>query len=239
MMNKNAQAVADLAERVLDLGSAKLCEDYYYQSLPLCIINAVFSINARYKAVQNVVGRYCRHFDLKRVRDDWHGVPPVDDQETVTALCRKYDEIGVARFADDIYQNHQRTSARSGILKAEAVQRFASVLRDHSVEYLQDVPRAMEDARLEAGVRSIPGQRSGISLRYLWMLAGSDDLIKPDRMIMRFLRRSLGREPSAAEAQQLLSTAVELLKPKFTQLTPRLLDYKVWEYETARAKAGA
>ena len=238
-MNKEAEAVASLAEEVLDLGSAKLCEDYYYTSLPLCVINAVFSINTRYKAVQNVVARYCQYFQLKRVRDDWSIVPPVDEQESVSALCRKYEESGVLGFADDIFQNHQRTSARGGILKAEAVRQFATALREHSIEYLQDVARAMEDSRLEAAIRAIPGQGSGISLRYLWMLAGSDDIIKPDRMILRFLRRALAREPSVREAQGLLAGAAVLLKAQFAHLTPRLLDYKVWEYETGPAKAGA
>jgi hypothetical protein len=233
MMDNEAKAVADLAERVLDIGSAKLCEDYYYQSLTLCVINAVFSINARYSAVQNVVARYCQYFKLRRVRDDWHTVPPVEDQEPVSALCQKYRELGIPKFADDVYQNHQRTSARGGILKAEAVERFGSVLRAHGIEYLQDVGRAMEDSRLEAAVRTIPGQGSGISLRYLWMLGGSDDIIKPDRMIMRFLQRALGREPSMREAQALLAGAAGLLKFKFPHLTPRLLDYKVWEYEAA------
>jgi len=101
MTSKEPEVVADHAERLLDLGSAKLCEDYYYQSPTLCVINAVFSINARYKAVQNVVARYCRHFNLKRVRDDWHGVPPVEEQESISALCRKYDELTVPTFADD------------------------------------------------------------------------------------------------------------------------------------------
>jgi hypothetical protein len=237
-MTRDAEPVADLVERVLQLDSAALCEDYYYQSLPLCVINAVFSINARYKTVQNVVDRYCRRFRLQRVRDDWGSLPAVEHQESATALCKKYDDLGVTTFADDIYQNHQRTSARGGILKAEAVRQFAGVLRDYSVEHLQDVPRAMQDAKLDAAVRRIAGQGSGISIRYLWMLGGSDSLIKPDRMIMRFLRRAFDREPSLTEAQDLLSRATDLIRPKYPHLTPRLLDYVIWQYETTQAKAG-
>ena len=43
-------------------------------------------------------------------------------------------------------------------------------------------------------MRAIPGQRSGISLTYFFMLAGSDDLVKPDRMLGRFLRGCLSHE---------------------------------------------
>ncbi|MEJ1959689.1 MAG: hypothetical protein WDM70_09960 [Nitrosomonadales bacterium] len=89
-------------------------------------------------------------------------------------------------MAVDVYRNRQRTSARNGILKADAVNRFAAVLRKYNIEYLQDISEALGNTALERDIRSIPGQTSGISLKYFFMLAGSDDLIKPDRMILAF-----------------------------------------------------
>jgi hypothetical protein len=130
-----------------------------------------------------------------------------------------------------VFRNRQRTSPRSGILKAEAVQRFAEVLLHHKVQYFQDISRAAEDESLEKSILAIPGQGSGLSLRYFWMLAGSDEFIKPDRMVLRFLESALSRPVSVHEAQNLLSGACDLLKKDHPNLTPRLLDHEVWKHQ--------
>ncbi len=81
--------------------------------------------------------------------------------------------------ADALFGNRQRTSTRSGILKAEAVRRFALALRDAGIDEFPD----LDDDRLakaEAIARTIPGQRSGISFDYFRMLAGDDSLSIPE-----------------------------------------------------------
>jgi hypothetical protein len=114
--------------------------------------------------------------------------------------------------------------------------RFATVLTAHGVNFLQDVPPKVSDLDLEAKLRRIPGQTSGIPISYFFMLAGTEDLIKPDRWIGRFLTRHLGYEPRPAEAQSLISGAYEILRTKFPHLTPRLLDYVIWSHEREREK---
>ena len=93
--------------------------------------------------------------------------------------------------------------------------RFATVLTAHDVNFLQDVPPRVDDSKLEAELRRIPGQRSGISTSYFFMLSGTEDLIKPDRWIGRFLARHLGYVPGSAEAQSLISGACQILRTKF------------------------
>lgn len=131
----------------------------------------------------------------------------------------------------NIFANRQRTSARNGILKAEAVFRFASALRAHGVEYFQDITAAAKSTGLELMIRAIPGQRSGISLRYFWMLAGSDDFIKPDRMVLRFLEAALGKTVSTLEAQTLLEQTTARLRQTYPALTARLLDHEIWKHQ--------
>ena len=63
------------------------------------------------------------------------------------------------------------------------------------------------------------------------MLAGSDEFIKPDRMILRFLFSALGRQVSPVEAQLLLHGATQQLRRSYPELTPRLLDHEVWKYQ--------
>ena len=45
---EDVSSVVDQATRVLSLEHARLGEEYFYQSLPLCVIDAVFSIGVRY-----------------------------------------------------------------------------------------------------------------------------------------------------------------------------------------------
>jgi len=227
-------AVTVFCERELILQGALLGGEYFYQSLPLCVIDAVYSIGVKYKGVQNVARRYCEYFGLEEFRETRDQVPPTAEQQPLSALLEKMRALGIEKFTREIFNNKQRTSPRGGILKSDAIFRFASVLRDNGINFLQHVPRRLLDSDLEAELRQIPGQTSGISIRYFFMLAGEENLIKPDRWIGRFLKRCLNAEPTAAESQLLISMACERLRTTCPELTPRLLDNVIWKYERAR-----
>lgn len=222
--------LAEVSANVLSLDSARLSSEYYYRSLTLCVIDAVFSIGVRYGGVRNVVERYCQNFGLLKYCDVRGVTPQRSEQEPLSSLCGHFDEVGIEAMTS-IFQNRQRTSARNGILKSEAVFRFAQTLRLHKIEHLQDFQHANIYAALERDIRLIPGQKSGISFQYLSMLAGSDEFVKPDRMILRFMENALQRKVDAAEAQPLLSAAVKQLKEIHPQITPRLLDHEIWKFQ--------
>jgi hypothetical protein len=228
-------AVADYAEKVLPLAAARLDKEYYYQSLSLCVIDAAFSIGVRYEGVRNVIDRYCKNFGQSKFREAIAGLPSQDSQESISSLCEKFEKMGTVFMADRIFRNRQRTSPVGGILKSEAVYNFAVVLRRYGVEYFQDVEKLLVDRDFESSIKAIPGQGSGISLKYFFMLAGTDGLVKPDRMILGFLRDVLGSTPSPADAQSILSGACSLLVGKFPNMNPRLLDNEIWKYQRARA----
>lgn len=227
--------IAQTIDRSLDLASASLPDEYYYSSLPLCVIDAVFSIGVRYSGVQATVRRYCERFARQQVRKDRGRLPPRDEQESISELCAHFEDIGIVQMEEGIFRNRQRTSTRNGIPKADAVWRFARALRSKGIECLQDVSSSLPTGELEKEIRAIPGQLSGISLQYFWMLAGSEDLIKPDRMIMRFLERCLDRKVPTQDALHLLRGATDLLRPTYPQLTSRLLDYVIWKSESQKA----
>lgn len=62
----DAKKLADACERIFSLNTVELSEAYYYDSLPLCIIDAVFSIGVRYIGVQNTV-RHIMNTSFKRI----------------------------------------------------------------------------------------------------------------------------------------------------------------------------
>jgi hypothetical protein len=176
--DSDCKRVAEHAANVLALQGAVLGEEYYYNSVTLCVIDAVFSIGGRYEGVRAVVRRYCERFELARFRPDRAALPEKNLQEAVSGLLLRFEEFEPPRMAAEVFKNRQRTAARSGILKAEAVKQFSSVLHAHGIQYLQDVDTRLPTEELEKEIGKIPGQKSGISLQYFWMLAGSDSLIK-------------------------------------------------------------
>ena len=115
-------------------------------------------------------------------------------------------------------------------MKAELVNTFCEVLSKYGVNYLQDVKKLYGNQRFEDDIKRIQGQKSGISLVYFYMLAGDDNLIKPDKMIIRFLEKAIQRKVSLEEAMLLLQKTSELLQKKYHNMNPRLLDYQIWNY---------
>jgi len=229
-----AARLADYCDNVLDLSSAKLGSEYYYQSLPLCILDAVFSIGVRYASTQNVVSRYSSYCSIPKYRGQNEALPQTSNQQSVEEFIRIVDQTGAAKFADQVLQNHQRTSSRNGILKADAAYEFAKILVKYGVNYFQDIHKIQDSEQFEADIKRIPGQSSGICLKYFFMLAGDEKLIKPDRMIQRFLQAALSKEVSAVEAQRVLMESSELLRRKHSNMTPRLLDYQIWNHQRAK-----
>lgn len=230
--------IAEAIEQVLPLRDLCLGDEYFYASLPLCVIDAVYSISVRYEGVREVVKRYCFRRNIPRVRPRRDTHPPKETQERIEAFCQFAANFGPERMAVEVFKNRQRTSAKNGILKADAVLRFAEVLRKFGIQYFQDLPQVALNPDLEQAIKSIPGQRSGVSLKYFWMLAGREDFIKPDRMILRFLQQALGRAVLVEEATVLLPAASEHLKAKYPLVTARLIDYGLWNYQRAIRKGG-
>jgi len=233
-MSYEAKLVADYARRFLPLANAHLPQEYYYKSLPLCVLDAVYSIGVKYSGTKAVVERYCNEYKLQKYRIDHTELPPKEDQESIIQFINKCESLGSDKMAGEIYCNRQRTSTRSGILKAEAVLLFAKGIRDHGGDFLQDVPILINNNRFHRAIKNIPGQSSGISLQYFWMLSGSNDFVKPDRMVTRFLQSALGRAVTINEIQGLAVSACGLLNAEFKHLTPRLLDYEIWKYQSKK-----
>jgi hypothetical protein len=63
------------------------------------------------------------------------------------------------------------------------------------------------------------------------MLAGSKDLIKPDRMVIRFLQNASGKKFNLQDCQTVLSAVTLELNIKGYDLTPQLVDNAIWNYQ--------
>ncbi len=201
----------------------ELPEEYRYSHLPLCVIDAVFSIGVRYEGVKNTITRFCNYFNIEKQL-------PTDELST-TDILNLIKTVSRQDLTDSVFRNHQRTSSRNGILKSDATINFLEILHKFKVERFKDVRSIIDDRNFENEIKRIPGQHSGISLSYFFMLTGSDNLIKPDRMIIRFLESITNEKVSLDDCLIIIQEVVKQLNTKEFKLTPRKLDYLIWDFQ--------
>ena len=103
--------VADFCRAHVDLSD--LPTDYGYHSLTFCMIDAVYSINANYTGVLNVIARYCSHCGISDAWPDHQRPAPREAQQPVSDLVARLEEHGAEAFTLNIFQNQQRTSTRA------------------------------------------------------------------------------------------------------------------------------
>ncbi|MBU1977476.1 MAG: hypothetical protein KKA62_05995 [Nanoarchaeota archaeon] len=210
----------------------------YFSCVPLCVINAIFSINTKYEAVENAIDRFCRHFKLEIAHTIDGQIPSINKQKSVSDIYKLIKDIDVNILATDIFQNRQRTSTSNGILKSDASIRFIKILKDFGVEYYQDIHKLFNNDTFEDCIKRIPGQSSGISLKYFFMLTGSKDQIKPDRMVLSFIKDAIGLTLTPVEALDLVRHTVEDLKKKgYEKINARHLDNLIWNYQRNQKSA--
>lgn len=224
----------ELDDRVLR--ESRLPPEYEYPSVPLCVIDAVYSIGANYSSTSKTVEKWCRRHNWPISRRDQSG--PERTIDDFVNIMKPYSD-DFDRMADQLFDNSQRTSSKSGIRKAEAAYEFARVLKLFEIDTLHDAitktKNHMSRAEIKRHIQVITGQSSGLSYSYFLLLIGHEDVVKPDRMIRRFVANALGvRTISPERAEQLIIRACGYLTPAFPGLTPRELDHLIWKSERAK-----
>ncbi len=226
IMTVTNYCIANLNLKMIELGS-----EYHYASMPLCAVDSVFSIGVNYRDVIKMIDHICKKHEIIRFAEDKQSIPPIEKQLSTSDFLNLLGDKTYEQLANDVFCKRWRTSTKNGILKTEALIRFLKVLQDFNAEYFQDVSKLIDDKKFEVCIKNIPGQRSGISLKYFFMLAGSDDIIKPDRMILRFLQNVTGRIFTLEQCQSILHNATNELNKQGYVLTPKLLDHIIWKYQ--------
>jgi hypothetical protein len=197
-------------------------------SLALCIADAVWSIGAHYdNVVTPLVRKLAKEFDVRE--------PTVPGNQPLGTDPLPLQQL-VALSVDELTRltNQQRTSTRGGILKSKAVLEHCCVFLDHYVNSLDDIPGLFADserfAAVDKALRSIPGEGGhGIRRNYLWMVVGQDDLIKPDRMVLRWLGRQ-GVNVDPAAARDAIAALVPLVSAGLGRtVTAWEIDHAMWQ----------
>jgi hypothetical protein len=232
MNSQQIQLIAGTCDQKLGLATAVLGSEYYYQSLPFCVIDAVFSVNAKYAGTKRTVTDYCKLLNLQVKRNaGTNTLPSTGNQQSISEFLDIMLTHSPTYNANNIFHNLQRTSTRNGILKAEAAGCFARVLQLHNIQHLQDMASKSNYQALEIDLAKIPGQTQDVSIAYFFMLSGADDFVKVDRRVKNFIFHSIGQHLLTGDIQAGLKDVVRILQPKYPNITCRLLDHEIWKYD--------
>ena len=225
--------VARLANYIeqTELKIPKLADEYRYASVPLCVVDAVFSIGVRYTSTQKVVSNLCEYAGWTRffASREARGA----GEYGIGDLNSMFDKFGAEGMVESVFQNRQRTSSRSGILKAEAVLLYCRTLIKAGINDFPDLDVERREYA-EAIILGLPGQSSGIAFDYFMMLAGDDNLIKPDRMVQRYVAHALDLDsvPQPRQAAILVRLAAKELRTRGQLWTPLSLDNAIWRHQS-------
>jgi hypothetical protein len=221
------------------LGAAKPDDAFPYAAVALCIIDAIFSIQATYETTWKTVCRWATRHKWELCR--WRAQQERQEHTTTDFLRLmepyedRFDEIAKREF-----RNEQKipAGAKTEITKAEAVIRFARVLQQFGIETLDEALKIGRSGKVRSEIEKIPGHGPGVIYNYFLMMVGWEDAVKADGMITRFVGDSLGRK-SPADPQRseiLVRTASRILITEFPNLTPSLLDNVIWRYQRGVSK---
>jgi len=200
----------------------------YPDGLALCVIDAIQSLGVRYSSVVNVVTRYTEH----RATAGGDAL-----RDGIDELLATFEELGGSEgWAGRIGNKNRTSTAKGAPLKATAILAATRELDATGIPTTTALRALVEDLDELSQVKrrwlSVPGQRSGISWRYLLMLAGVPG-VKPDRMIRRALRQALGQDADRltdAEVVDLMNATARELGVDTTHL-----DHALWRHQSGRS----
>lgn len=201
-------------------------QEYGYQNLPLCIVDAIFSLREPYKLVQKTVSNFVRYWDA-------NVAPPMARSAELKLACfvAWLKLFSASELASAIFIDNHKAPGCGHLLKAEVVVNFADVLAKSGIETQADILKPHNVEAVKGAVLQTKGIGS-VGLRYLRMLSGDEDEAKPDTWILSFLKDILRRNVSESEAVALLRHATERLQADHPALTLRAVDHAIWVFKS-------
>ena len=222
------EQLIDAIVRAIPLDNLHLPDEFFPAHLPVALIDAI--VRSRFRQGESsapISERYCRHFGIARIRAERLSPLPARGQESLGDLIRRYDELGLDAITSEVF-GIRRHRPGQGSTRAANVLRAATVLRSIGIDVLQDMSARPADEVHEA-LESLPGL-GRLSARRVLMYAGSDDFVRGDVHVRRFVARGLRRRSvSPADAEALVrEAAYELI------VSPRFLDRAIWLHGLSR-----
>lgn len=197
---------------------------YCYKSLPICIVDCVYSLRARYNSVTvPIVERYADAFlDGDKTS--------TNDEDNLTSFIKKLTTPNLESFAKNIAKNHQ---ILGHVPKEKVCLDIAEALRNLGIETFEDFQSYPSKEKLADTIKSVKGMGNA-GVNYLFMLTGDDNKSKPDVHIHHCIAEACGEDVSDKECQEIIEEASGILRHDFPNLTVRKLDGVIWRDFSSR-----
>lgn len=223
-MHQYTEKFVEYCKKELDL--TKLI-DYNYNSLPICIIDCIYSLRTKYESTTRpIVQRYA----------DWAlkgNTQSADD--CISSFLQRVNDVGLTYFATKIVVNHQKLGGKKPVPKEEVCYNLARYLRYLHIETIEDFQNYESAEFLEVVIRAVKGIGDA-GANYLFMLAGDRDRCKPDVHVNQCIKNVCGCELDNNETQALFTDTVSVLKKDYPELTVSRLDGIIWRKYATKAE---
>ena len=232
-INLSAQVFADYCYGNFDLqegasANYKFLPDY--QSLPVCLIDCIYSLRASYNSVTKKI--------VKRYADEYMNGDISYKDDTISDLIEHINSCGGAKeFAEKILENNQELGGSAHIPKEEALLQLAEFLKILHIETIDDFKNFTSTDKstklLEIVIQGVKGiGEAGVN--YLFMLTGDTSRCKFDVHIRQCIKNVKDTDVNISdiECQNLFRDTVAILKaeyPKCHMLTVAGLDGIIWK----------
>ncbi|HUY97261.1 MAG TPA: hypothetical protein VMW47_06555 [Verrucomicrobiae bacterium] len=215
------------AQRVADRSRClKVADEHYeYQDFGFALNSTVIDFMLPTAAVRKALAHYTDHCQA--------AIPTLASLESLLLEYHDNDKIGNSALAQHLWGYNLWT--RAGLLR-----RLAAFCHDPS---RSDLPSLREWSKAADFKKDFAGQvqylappmkrRMGLGpavFAWLCMCLGDENRVKPDVQVVRFVKDALGHDVTESDAAALVAKAAPLLK-----LSPRDLDWRIWEYQIAAA----
>jgi hypothetical protein len=198
---------------------------YKDKSLVIGVIDSIFSIGVRYGSVIKAVNRFVKLAGIEREKDKY----------TVSDFFNHFGHLNGEELANDVFNNRNRTSAKNGILKTEAIKQVLKIFKDCGIETQDDLIHHPRLDEVERHVKMVKGQGSGISFQYIMMHAGDKNRFKPDRQIYWFFQDLLGYgKLNEKELYEAFYKELEIVNKRYPYFDARSFDSLIWEFMTRK-----
>ncbi|WP_020013347.1 hypothetical protein [Promicromonospora sukumoe] len=211
----DVDAVEKLVRDRLGSTSSWVEPDGYPDSLALCAIDSIYSLQSHYTATVRVLDRY------RAYRREQDADPNKDGAPELLAAIQEAD--GPAAAADSLFGNRAKAPGTKR-LKSEALADAVARLAGIGVETTAHLRSAeASEARRAWSVKGL----GPVSWDYLLMLAGAQG-VKADTKVRQFVTTAVGESciVSKGRAERAVKAASERLGS-----TQRALDHAIWQYQ--------
>lgn len=227
--------IVKICEENLDIANAKLSDGFFYNGLSFAIIDTCHTGGLNYGQVEKVIQSYANEFSLKPFRKSRTEFPEKKDQDTVSDLIMRLDDLGLEKFGRKIKEGG---ILGYGLRRTQPVYDLARCLQKHGIEYFQDVEKIYADSSIQKDIVSIK-HIGKILFKYFLMLCGDDYKAKVDTHLFAFFQKILpelkqSSYPGSKSEVILIEDTISKLADHFKiinlEMNMRLMDHTIWNF---------